>query len=136
VLIIASSWGSQLGAYYAPSPATPFKCCFLDAFCTPLASSQYYSSIEEQFPCAMDPSASCATAGSSGAEKKRRGHPLGNRNKPKVPGVGAPGARGPLRIGTLARGVENHTALGTSGPLTLQGPAPGGALAALLYGEH
>jgi hypothetical protein len=111
-------------------PAAPFKCCFLDALCTPLASSQYYSHTKEHFPYAMDPSASSAAAGSSSVGMKRRERPIGSQNRPKVLAIGAPRAGGPLRIGALARGTENCATLGTSRALTLWGPAPGGALVA------
>jgi hypothetical protein len=131
VLIIPSSWGSQRAVLTShQSPAAPFKCCFLNALCTPLAFSQYYSRTKEHLPCAMDPSASSAAAESSSAEAKHRGRPLGSRNKLKVPAIGVPGAGGPLRIGAPAQGMENLAAPGTSRALTLRGPAPGGALAA------
>jgi hypothetical protein len=61
--------------------------------------------------------------------KKHRGRPLGRKNKPKVPAIGAPRAGGPLHIGAPTRGGENHAALRASSALTLQVPAPGGALA-------
>jgi hypothetical protein len=110
--------------------ATPFKCCFLDALGTPLASLQYYYRTEVHLPCAMDPSASSAASGSSSAGAKRRGCTPGSRNRPKVPTNGAPGAGGPLRIAALAQGAENRTAPGTYRDLTLRGPAPVGALVA------
>jgi hypothetical protein len=56
---------------------------------------------------------------------------LGSRDKPKVPAVEVPRARGPLRIGAPVLGIENHAALRASSALILQDPAPGGALAAL-----
>jgi hypothetical protein len=39
-----------------------------------------------------------------------------------------PGAGGPLRIGASRKGEANCAAPGTSGALTLRGPAPRGAL--------
>jgi hypothetical protein len=78
----------------------------------------------------MDPSASSAAVG-SGSGKKRRGCPSGSRNKAKVPARWTPGAGGPLRIGAPMQGVADRAAPGTSSALTLQGPAPGGALNAL-----
>jgi hypothetical protein len=74
----------------------------------------------------MDPSASVATAGpSSGA--KRRGRPPGSGIKVKIPAWWAPGADGPLRIGAPRQDEANRAASGTSGALTLRGPALGGA---------
>jgi hypothetical protein len=61
---------------------------------------------------------------------KRRGRPLGSKNKAKVPARWTPGAGGPLRIGALRQGEVNRAASGASGALTLRGPAPGGALQA------
>jgi hypothetical protein len=61
---------------------------------------------------------------------KRRERPISSQNRPKVPAIGAPRARGPLRIGAPAWGTKNRAILGTSRALTLWGPAPGGALVA------
>jgi hypothetical protein len=75
----------------------------------------------------MDPSNSAAAAGSSSGVK-RRGRPPGSGNKAKVPARWTPGASGPLRIGASRQGEASRAALGTSGALTLKGPARGGAL--------
>jgi hypothetical protein len=75
----------------------------------------------------MDPSNSAAAAGSSSGAK-RRGRPLGSGNKAKVPARRTPGAGGPLCIGALRQGEVSRAASGTSGALTLRGPARGGAL--------
>jgi hypothetical protein len=75
----------------------------------------------------MDPSNSAAAAGSSSGAK-HRGHPLGSGNKAKVPAQWMPSAGGPLRIGAPRQGEASRAASGTSGALTLRGPARGGAL--------
>jgi hypothetical protein len=46
----------------------------------------------------------------------------------KVPARWTPGAGAALRIRALAHGMAYSAAPGTSGALTLRGPAPGGAL--------
>jgi hypothetical protein len=75
----------------------------------------------------MDPFNSATAAGpSSGA--KRRGRPPGSGNKAKIPTQWTPGAGGPLRIGAPRQGEVIRAASGTSGTLTLRGPAHGGAL--------
>jgi hypothetical protein len=78
----------------------------------------------------MDPSSSSAVAGSTSTGNKHRGHPLGSKNKPKLPAIGAPGAGGPLCIGMSVQGRENCAAPRASPALILQDLAPGGALAA------
>jgi hypothetical protein len=75
----------------------------------------------------MDPSASTTAAGSSSGAK-RRGRPLGSRNRANIPARCTPGARGPLRIGAPRQHEANHATPGTSNALTLRGPAPGDAL--------
>jgi hypothetical protein len=75
----------------------------------------------------MDPSNSSAAVGSSSGAK-RRGRPLGSGKKAKVPAQWTPGAGDPLRIGALRQGEASRAAAGTSGALTLRGPARGGVL--------
>jgi hypothetical protein len=75
----------------------------------------------------MDPSNSVAIAGPS-SEAKRHGRPLGSGKKTKIPAQWMPGADGPLRIGVPRQGKASHATAGTSGALTLRGPARGGAL--------
>jgi hypothetical protein len=79
----------------------------------------------------MDPSASSVVAKSSSGVK-RHGRPSGSKNKAKILARWTPGAGGPLRIGAPRQGEANHAAPGASGALTLQGPAPRGALHAPL----
>jgi hypothetical protein len=70
----------------------------------------------------MDPSASLAAAGpSSGA--KRRGRPTGSGNKVKIPDRWMADTGSPLRIGAPRQDEANRAAPGTSGALTLRGPA-------------
>jgi hypothetical protein len=76
----------------------------------------------------MDPSASSTATGSATSGVKRRGRPLGNRNKPKVPARWAPGVGGPLHIRAPPHSAANRAAPVTSIALTLWGPAPGDAL--------
>jgi hypothetical protein len=78
-------------------------------------------------PKLMDPSASVAAAGSSSG-KKHRGRPPGGGNKAKIPAQWTTGAGGPLRIGAPRWDEANRASSGTSGTLTLRGPAPGGAM--------
>jgi hypothetical protein len=109
----------------ATTPAAPLKYSLLETSDTSPSSSSATSS--PTLPNLMDPSASSAVAGpSSGA--KRRGCPPDSGNKTKVPARWTPGTGCPLRIGTPRQGEANRAALGTFGALTLQGPAPGGAL--------
>jgi hypothetical protein len=106
-------------------PAVPLKYGLLETSGTSPSSSCAISS--SMTPKPMDPSASStAVRTSSGA--KRRGRPLGSKNKEKVPAQWAPGAGGPLRLGALMRGTTNRAAPRTSSALTLRGPTPRGAL--------
>jgi hypothetical protein len=75
----------------------------------------------------MDPSNSSAVVGSSSGVK-RRGRPLGSGKKAKIPAQWTPGTDGPLRIGAPRQGEASRAAAGTSGALTLRGPARGGTL--------
>jgi hypothetical protein len=104
--------------------AAPLKYSLLDTSGTSPSSSSATSS--STLPQAMDPSAPSAAGSTSGM--KRRGRPLGSRNKTKIPARWTPGAGGPLRLGAPMRGEANRAASGTSSALTLRGPAPGGAL--------
>jgi hypothetical protein len=74
----------------------------------------------------MDPSNSSVAVGSSSGAK-RRGRPLGSGKKAKIPAQWTPGAGGPLRIGVPRQEEADRAAAGTSGALTLRGPARGGA---------
>jgi hypothetical protein len=65
----------------------------------------------------MDTSSSSIAAGYTTTGKKHRERPLGSKNKPKMPALGAPGAEGPLRIGAPVWGGENRAALRASSAL-------------------
>jgi hypothetical protein len=109
----------------AMMPAAPLKYSLLETSGTPPSSSSATSS--PTLPKLMDPSASSAAAGPSWGSK-RRGRPPGSGNEAKVLARWTLSASGPLRICAPRQGEANRATPGTSGALTLWGPALGGAL--------
>jgi hypothetical protein len=92
----------------------------------------YFTAKEERkLPDAMDPSSSSGAVGSTATWKKCWGRPLGSKNKPKLPAIGAPRAGGPPCIGAPVQGGETHAAPRASSALILRDPAQRGAMAAL-----